>query len=771
MPPPGKFGPDTQNIHISALPLPDGAARDRTLQALKALLPTTLDSATGGLRVAVVAGTITADIGTTAGLALDATLTSGAQKTQVTVLPAIPAGTNVIGKVDQGTGGVSAWKVDGSAVTQPISASSLPLPTGAATQTTLAAILALLPTSLDGGNLRVKVENTTVAVAGAGASGAAVSGNPVLAAGSDGTNARTLKTGTDGTLKVDGSATTQPVSGTVTANIGTSGSLALDASVTAQNLAQGSTTSGQVGTLVQGAVTTAAPTYTTAKTNPLSLTTTGALRVDGSGVTQPVSGTITANIGTSGSLALDASVTGLQVSQGSTTSGQKGGLTLGAVTTAAPTYTTAQSSPLSLTTAGALRVDGSGATQPVSGTVTANIGTTNGLALDATLTGGTQKAINRGGAKGATTAADITSTANGSDHQGLDVQIQNSSLAVAQSGTWTVQPGNTANTTAWLFAGGKTHNNAAPGATNIGVLSGIANAAAPVVTEGNQVSLSTNLAGSLRTIATNIQSRTTFNNNGQELDLDIQGQQTFSLSINAASTFVGTITPGATVNGVANGSGVVFYDPATGLTSTSLTTASGTAYFRLIIGAAGCDQVYILSSGFVSGTCTVVLTGSTAGFATVGFGKTGNAAPPYATQIGGTDGTNLRTVKTTTDGGLTFGGVATGGGTSLTEGVAAASNNATSLKASAGQVYGYRVFNAAAYPVYLKFYNKASAPSPGSDTPVWVVGVAAGQAASDTFDIPLTFGTGVAYAVVKGISNTDNTSLVASDCVWAIQYV
>ena len=47
-----------------------------------------------------------------------------------------------------------------------------------------------------------------------------------------------------------------------------------------------------------------------------------ALKTDGSGVTQPVSGTVTANIGTVGTLALDASVTGLQVAQGSTTSGQ-----------------------------------------------------------------------------------------------------------------------------------------------------------------------------------------------------------------------------------------------------------------------------------------------------------------------------------------------------------------------------------------------------------------------------------------------------------------
>lgn len=44
-------------------------------------------------------------------------------------------------------------------------------------------------------------------------------------------------------------------------------------------VAQASTTAGQIGPIVQGAVTTAAPTYTTAQTSPLSLTTTGGVRV------------------------------------------------------------------------------------------------------------------------------------------------------------------------------------------------------------------------------------------------------------------------------------------------------------------------------------------------------------------------------------------------------------------------------------------------------------------------------------------------------------
>lgn len=58
------------------------------------------------------------------------------------------------------------------------------------------------------------------------------------------------------------------------------------------------------------------------------------------------------------------SVSGLSLAQGSTTSGQPGVLSFGAVTTSAPSYTNGQSSPLSLMTFGALRtaiVDGSGA--------------------------------------------------------------------------------------------------------------------------------------------------------------------------------------------------------------------------------------------------------------------------------------------------------------------------------------------------------------------------------------------------------------------------
>lgn len=88
------------------------------------------------------------------------------------------------------------------------------------------------------------------------------------------------------------------------------------------------------------------------------------LTVDGSGVTQPVSGSVTANAGTNlntSALALEsggnlATVAGAVISQEAITSGVKGVTAFGAVTTNAPSYTTAKSDALSLDTSGLLRV-------------------------------------------------------------------------------------------------------------------------------------------------------------------------------------------------------------------------------------------------------------------------------------------------------------------------------------------------------------------------------------------------------------------------------
>lgn len=146
-----------------------------------------------------------------------------------------------------------------------------------------------------------------------------------------------------------------------------------------------------------------------------------ALTVAGSG-TFTVGGTVTANIGTTNGLALDATVAKLNVGQGTALGSNTGPLIQGSVTTASPAYTTGQISPLSLTTAGALRVDASATTQPVSGTVTANQG---GAPWSQNLTqvGGSAVAL------GSHTSAASVPVVVASD-QGA--------ISVAQSGTWNV---------------------------------------------------------------------------------------------------------------------------------------------------------------------------------------------------------------------------------------------------------------------------------------------------------------------------------------------
>lgn len=108
-------------------------------------------------------------------------------------------------------------------------------------------------------------------------------------------------------------------------------------------------------------------------------------------------------------------------------------------------------------------------------------------------------------------------------------------------------------------------------------------------------------------------------------------------------------------------------------------------------------------------------------------------------------------------------------GTSLYHVVAAASTNAASIKGSPGQLASVHVFNNAAYPVYVKFYNKASSPTVGTDTVKLTVGVQAGLRADVTFK-PTDFSTGIAIAMTKGITDADTTALLLSDCVVDVEY-
>ena len=91
-----------------------------------------------------------------------------------------------------------------------------------------------------------------------------------------------------------------------------------------------------------------------------------------------------------------------------------------------------------------------------------------------------------------------------------------------------------------------------------------------------------------------------------------------------------------------------------------------------------------------------------------------------------------------------------------------ASTNATSVKAAAGSLMEASLFNATAAAVYLKFYNKASAPTVGTDVPILTVPVAAGAVWQAEFGrFGKRFATGIALAITGAAAATDATAVAA----------
>lgn len=102
---------------------------------------------------------------------------------------------------------------------------------------------------------------------------------------------------------------------------------------------------------------------------------------------------------------------------------------------------------------------------------------------------------------------------------------------------------------------------------------------------------------------------------------------------------------------------------------------------------------------------------------------------------------------------------------------AASTTNATSLKASAGNIYAIDVFNTSAYTIFLKLYDKASAPTVGTDTPIWTIPIPAGAGFSRSFERGRGFATGIAYAITKLQADSDTTAVVAGDATGSISWM
>ena len=104
----------------------------------------------------------------------------------------------------------------------------------------------------------------------------------------------------------------------------------------------------------------------------------------------------------------------------------------------------------------------------------------------------------------------------------------------------------------------------------------------------------------------------------------------------------------------------------------------------------------------------------------------------------------------------------------------AASTNATSVKASAGQIYSIMCTNTNAAVRYLKLYNKASAPTVGTDVPVQTYAIpGATTGAGFTLSIPvgMAFGTGIAFALTTEATDAGTTGVAANEIIVNLTYL
>jgi len=118
-----------------------------------------------------------------------------------------------------------------------------------------------------------------------------------------------------------------------------------------------------------------------------------------------------------------------------------------------------------------------------------------------------------------------------------------------------------------------------------------------------------------------------------------------------------------------------------------------------------------------------------------------------------------------------------GGGATPSQIVATAAFFKKTVKAGAGVLHSLYVFNTTTSPLYAKFYNKASDPSPsGGDTPIFIVelppkvGTVDGQIMWSP-PTPFAFATGIAMVIVPSLTATNETALSAGDCYGVVGYV
>jgi hypothetical protein len=93
------------------------------------------------------------------------------------------------------------------------------------------------------------------------------------------------------------------------------------------------------------------------------------------------------------------------------------------------------------------------------------------------------------------------------------------------------------------------------------------------------------------------------------------------------------------------------------------------------------------------------------------------------------------------------------------------------VKTTAGSLYGWHIFNAAATTRYIKFYNATAANvTVGTTTPVMTVPIPAGAAANVEFSNGIGFSTAICIAATTGVADNDTGAPAANDVIMNVFY-
>jgi hypothetical protein len=336
-------------------------------------------------------------------------------------------------------------------------------------------------------------------------------------------------------------------------------------------------------------------------------------------------------------------------------------------------------------------------------------------------------------------------------------------VQAAQNGTWTVQPGNTPNTTPWLA------NHQDPAATTGSIT------AADVASTSTTNSISqTYLTGSPTA--------------GSFVPVTLSSETTMTVQL--SGTFSGTVVVEGSLDGGTTWQARGCEQIGLGTSSSTFAISDNKAYL-LRVNVGGYTNFRARCTVYTSGTLTVRFQpGFGAGVVIANQGLPQSAAASAWLVSAAQSGTwNIGTVTTVTTvsavtaitnalpaGTNTIGGIvdtpATSGGLSVSSFLSTAAVQATNVKATAGQIYSLEFFNNSATIAYLRLYNKASAPGTG-DTPIWrglIPANTSGAGLVKAWEKGLPCSLGIGFRCTGAVADNDATALAANAILGNIGY-